>query len=113
MFNSASCGEHAVSRSHALKAASITGDPGFGEECTAVMAIVHSEAILVNVAGAKDSGVPDALEVTYKPGDWPSALPMPDLSTPASMGRPTFLQARQQRTKNGMFFRGFSASALF
>ena len=102
-----------MSRSHALEPARITGDLAFGQECTAVMASVHSEAILDNVAGAKDAGVPDALEVTYKPGDWPSALPMPDLSIPTSVGRPTFLQARQQRTKNGMFFRGFSASALF
>ena len=102
-----------MSRSHALEAASIIGDTAFGQECTALMASVHGEATLDNVAGAKDSGVPDALEVTYKPGDWPSALPKPDLSTPTSMGRPTFLQARQQRTKNGMFFRVFSASALF
>ncbi|CAL5225362.1 g8165 [Coccomyxa viridis] len=63
--------------------------------------------------GTKDSGVPDALEVTYKPGDWPSALPVPDPATTIIAGRPTYLQARQQRTKNGSFFRGFSASALF
>ena len=63
-------------------------------------------------AGTKDSGTSDALEVTYKPGDWPSALPMPDASRPISIDRPSFQYAREQRTKDGVFFRGFSASAL-
>ena len=75
--------------------------------------VVESFTLQSVDAGTKDSGVPDALEVTYKPGDWPSALPVPDLTTTIIAGRPTYLQARQQRTKNGSFFRGFSASALF
>jgi len=62
--------------------------------------------------GTKDSGTSDALEVTYKPGDWPSALPMPDASRSISIDRPSFQYAREQRTKDGVFFRGFSASAL-
>jgi hypothetical protein len=63
-------------------------------------------------AGTKDSNTSEALEVTYKPGDWPSALPMPDASSPISKIRPSFQYSREQRTKNGIFFRGFSASAL-
>ncbi|CAK0735740.1 hypothetical protein CVIRNUC_000631 [Coccomyxa viridis] len=63
--------------------------------------------------GSKDSENADALEVTYKPGDWPSALPVPDASTPLPMDRTAFQLARhQQRLKTGVFFRGFSAAAL-
>ena len=65
------------------------------------------------LAGSKDSENADALEVTYKPGDWPSALPVPDASTPLPMDRTAFQLARhQQRLKTGVFFRGFSAAAL-